>query len=156
MGGGVRAGIFPAGSERHRGLACRIHARGMLGIVVGLAQAESTGSSASLHQVAAASYSLLRLCHGSVPCLTPVVGSADFAPHSDIAVVRHWFGAAKNSPALSQLLRVLSLGSPVSVARRGHILAEMACDKHLSFVPHDDAIHHKIFHGGCARPCVGL
>ena len=103
----------------------------------------STGS-ANLDVVASAGLSLLRACAGSVKWFTSAVGSDRIASHIHPHIVRHWFGTVKKFPRVDQLLRVLAPGSPVCVARRGNLTAELAYGNHPSVAPHAVDVHQKI------------
>ena len=83
-----------------------------------------TGSS-SLDQLASAGPFLLQQCYDSVAFFTAAVGFSCLAPHIHCDTVRHWFGAVKTFPAISLLLRVLSPGSTVCVARGGICLRSL-------------------------------
>ena len=72
------------------------------------------------------------------------VGSACLAPHICLHTVRHWFRAVEKVPAISQLRRVLSSGSPVCVAGGCDSTTELAYGKHPSSLTHYDAIHDMV------------
>ena len=91
-----------------------------------------------MYQLARAGSFLLQECHGNVASLTAAVGSSCLAPHIHDDTVRHWFGDVKKFPAIFQLLRVLSPGSSVCVARVEDLFSELAYGNHPSVASHDD------------------
>ena len=110
-----------------------------------IARSVSSTGSANLDVIANAGSSLSRTCAGSVKLFTSAVGSARIASHIHPHIVRHWFGTVKKFPRVDQLLRVLAPGSPVCVARRGNLTAELASGNHQSVAPHAGAVHQKIY-----------
>lgn len=68
-----------------------------------------------------------------------------------------WFGTAKTNPTIGQLIRVLSLGSPVCVACRRRLATKLADGIHPSSFLRDDAIHDKVCADvACGRALFGL
>ena len=98
---------------------CTVHLRVVvesgLSAKASVAQPMSRVGSASLDRVTGVGTVILRRCQGSIVSFVATGGPSRLAPRKCSDTVRHWFGTIKRFPAITRLLRVLSLGSPVSV-----------------------------------------
>ena len=116
-----------------------------------VARSMSRLGSASLDRVAGVGTVLLRRCKGSITSFVATVGSSRLAPHICPDIVRHWSGTIKRFPAITQLLRVLSPGSPVCVHRGGNLPTDLDYGSHPSALPPEGAILEKV----CAELSFG-
>ena len=80
----------------------------------------------------------------SIASIVATVGPYSLAPHICLGTVRHWFGTIKRFPAINQLRRLLSPGSPVCVDRGGELNTEPDYGNHPSALPHAAAILEKV------------
>ena len=100
--------------------------------------------SASLDRVAGVGTVLLRRCQGSIASVVATVGPSRLAPHICPDTFRHCFVTIKRFPAINQLLRVLSPGLPVCVARGGDLPTKLDYGNHPSALPHAVASLEKV------------
>ena len=146
---GVSAPVLPGVPS------CTVHRRvafeSWLPAEASVAQSMSRVDSAKLDRVAGVGTFLLRWCQDSIASFVATVGTSSLAPHIWPDSVRHWFGTIKQFPAITQLLRVLSSGSPVCVARGGDLNTELDYGNHPSSLPHEGAIVEKV----CANEDFG-
>ena len=105
----------------------------------------SSTASANLDVVASVGSSLFRACASSVKLFLSAVGYARIAQHIHPPIARNLLGTVKNFPRVDQLLRVRAPGSPVCVARRVNLTAELASVRRLSVAPHTVAVHQTIW-----------
>ena len=100
--------------------------------------------SVSLDQVVGVGTPLSRSFHGSIASLVATVRPSGLAPLICSDTVPHWFGIVKNFLAITQVFCVLSMGSPVFVARAGDFTTDLADDKHSSSLLHEGALLGKV------------